>query len=1025
MENKFSVSALSTVGNPKVVAANLLLLVEGVDYAGVLPRNVFDYGLHRRFPKQTVYSVHVYAFHSSWYVGHHGLTWDRNNADGKPLVTYNDYRREMEYYRGFVAETSPVWIGEFGFGLDKDYGGVDNSDQFHPWFLYVSSFIAEKRLHYCYWQASPAREGEFKPWQDFNLNFDADESYGLFTKNNRTAEFASTMFKYLSHMLPCDTCDADRAFAVGQSAKYVAENLLQQTQNSDHLWYASRLLPALLQIEQDAGNNIRYSKPDRLDRNTEKSMNRMEYSKFGSLIKLEDGTAEDEKSLPMRGDHGAGDKFLRLQRQDISDGNAVLFRVKPVDGDEDAFPIKSCRHYPRGTQLSSQHDSTTTAKPCFSPQGSGWLLPGLGEAEIEIGRNNAYSRSTSGLTTGLKFDWQQFLVEAVEVPVGLVPVNHDGAGNKTEFDDLWSRAEQLSFPATMVFGVDFRESRPGPHPPPDEDEDSNPTRFRVVSYNVGGSNDDWGLRRAGMPSALFRSSLADPEAEQNGLDLQVLHLQESKAKVVEAREDSGDTTGSGPDTQQMYFWHLAEILGQARRPQNSLMRVQSTTGAAIRWDNDVQSLAILPEWDESGEASSSPRPWGQIAWAGEGVYRQRTRGEACEKPTPNYKDCNYRPMLVQMFRTEDGVLFVCGNVHMDSKSVADGGETNRGAELELAMAGLLDAANKKATTSGTSINPEHFNLVLTGDMNGPPTEEWYRRAQHWGFRDAFANFDGPAGRDTYPAALPNGTTQHNEAAFRRIDFILHKGPNLRPLPDTRHRVGTEELRNKRGPGHFPSDHFELEMQFNVVSNAAVVSEGESPSAGTTSWNKWSTVLIRNSADEFLYARGKPDWNNFSMDGDNRGREVMTYAHDTDATPCALAKWTVVPVGEEEWQDLYQLVTYDPENKLNRLVMCGLREKTPNEKRRVIAAVATPDVEKHKDAGIFCNWQLPVGMDAGGAMRLVIPAQTSGESPTREEAFGLEALVDTDTKRRRPAYTSLPGEIDEADADHKKWRLEVL
>ncbi|CAD7961998.1 unnamed protein product [Amoebophrya sp. A120] len=93
------------------------------------------------------------------------------------IPTYQEWKKNSEQMWGFLTGEDvnvPVWIGEFGFDLEKHYS--DKTDS--VFFLYLQRYIAEKRLSYCWWQTAGKREKEFLPYQPLEGRMRSKEGGG-------------------------------------------------------------------------------------------------------------------------------------------------------------------------------------------------------------------------------------------------------------------------------------------------------------------------------------------------------------------------------------------------------------------------------------------------------------------------------------------------------------------------------------------------------------------------------------------------------------------------------------------------------------------------------------------------------------------------------------------------------------------------------------------------------------------------------------------------------------------------------
>eukprot|EP00392_Amoebophrya_sp_AT5.2_P010419 g10479.t1 len=115
----------------EVGAKHMLVIVEGLfmlppphPYVELPREPIEQYNLHGRFPGRIVYSVHEYGFtHSGW-------TFDRahlkkNTPGGEDeedegyVPSYGEYREALEKHWGKFSDDYPVWVGEFGFNVEK------------------------------------------------------------------------------------------------------------------------------------------------------------------------------------------------------------------------------------------------------------------------------------------------------------------------------------------------------------------------------------------------------------------------------------------------------------------------------------------------------------------------------------------------------------------------------------------------------------------------------------------------------------------------------------------------------------------------------------------------------------------------------------------------------------------------------------------------------------------------------------------------------------------------------------------
>eukprot|EP00392_Amoebophrya_sp_AT5.2_P018867 g19516.t1 len=115
----------------EVGAKHMLVIVEGLfmlppphPYVELPREPIEQYNLHGRFPGRIVYSVHEYGFtHSGWRFDRAHL--EKNTPGGKDekdegyVPSYGEYREALEKHWGKFSDDYPVWVGEFGFNVEK------------------------------------------------------------------------------------------------------------------------------------------------------------------------------------------------------------------------------------------------------------------------------------------------------------------------------------------------------------------------------------------------------------------------------------------------------------------------------------------------------------------------------------------------------------------------------------------------------------------------------------------------------------------------------------------------------------------------------------------------------------------------------------------------------------------------------------------------------------------------------------------------------------------------------------------
>jgi len=123
------------------VNPNLLILVEGIEYAGNL-EGARSHPIKLSHPSQLVYSGHMYPF---WY---------------DPTLSYNKFQQRMHDRQTFVTEpgqsySAAYWMGEFGTGSNDDEWGK------------IIQYLEESDSDWSYW----AIDGYSRPGDD--------ETYGI------------------------------------------------------------------------------------------------------------------------------------------------------------------------------------------------------------------------------------------------------------------------------------------------------------------------------------------------------------------------------------------------------------------------------------------------------------------------------------------------------------------------------------------------------------------------------------------------------------------------------------------------------------------------------------------------------------------------------------------------------------------------------------------------------------------------------------------------------------------------------
>ncbi|MGH9599718.1 MAG: cellulase family glycosylhydrolase [Terracidiphilus sp.] len=125
------------------VNPNLLIFVEGVDYAGDLSC-VASLPVQLNVANQLVYEAHDYGF---WYSG---------------LTSYSDWYNKIEPKWGYLVTGSspqPLWIGEFGTCNTADTCvNSDNSGDLGYWFNAMTSFVRDYGVNWSYWTINGTTE---------------------------------------------------------------------------------------------------------------------------------------------------------------------------------------------------------------------------------------------------------------------------------------------------------------------------------------------------------------------------------------------------------------------------------------------------------------------------------------------------------------------------------------------------------------------------------------------------------------------------------------------------------------------------------------------------------------------------------------------------------------------------------------------------------------------------------------------------------------------------------------------------
>ncbi|KAJ2997025.1 hypothetical protein HDV02_005969 [Globomyces sp. JEL0801] len=169
------------------VNPNLLIIIQGIfvvqpkhvwaalkgDKIKGLPqslRSVSKSPINLQIPNRLVYSSHDYHWH-------YLFDWDSP-------VDYESYRQVAEQNYGYVAETYPFLLGEFGTQHDND--GIH-----HQHWQFLIRYIKEKHFHWCVWElAGVERERRLR----------VENTYGLLNVNH-TAYAYKPMMDILSEIM--------------------------------------------------------------------------------------------------------------------------------------------------------------------------------------------------------------------------------------------------------------------------------------------------------------------------------------------------------------------------------------------------------------------------------------------------------------------------------------------------------------------------------------------------------------------------------------------------------------------------------------------------------------------------------------------------------------------------------------------------------------------------------------------------------------------------------------------------------
>jgi endoglucanase len=166
------------------VNPNLLVFVEGVDYAGDLS-GVASLPVVLSQPDRVVYEAHNYGFFYS----------------SNPLSSYNDWVNRITPRWGYLVTSSnpqPLWIGEFGTCNTSDscVSSTNNSD-LGFWFQIITRYIQSNSLDWGYWPVN----GTDSDYPNASRTYGELENYGILN-TVWNAPSLSSLLNQLQTMMP-------------------------------------------------------------------------------------------------------------------------------------------------------------------------------------------------------------------------------------------------------------------------------------------------------------------------------------------------------------------------------------------------------------------------------------------------------------------------------------------------------------------------------------------------------------------------------------------------------------------------------------------------------------------------------------------------------------------------------------------------------------------------------------------------------------------------------------------------------